>query len=124
MHVEHDLATCFEVAKSLHASGRGLSLFINGELVAAGGVVPLWEGVAEGWILACEPFKSNKKMVYKLIKKYMVDAVAAYSRIQIVVRKDNMTTIRFAEALGFVNEGLMRKYDVQGNDYYRMARVR
>jgi hypothetical protein len=30
---------------------------------------------------------------------------------------------RFAEWLGFENEGIMRKYGVDGGDYYRMARV-
>jgi hypothetical protein len=36
---------------------------------------------------------------------------------------DDDRAYRFAEWLGFENEGIMRKYGVDGGDYYRMARV-
>jgi RimJ/RimL family protein N-acetyltransferase len=41
----------------------------------------------------------------------------------LVVHVDDDRAYRFAEWLGFENEGIMRKYGVDGGDYYRMARV-
>jgi RimJ/RimL family protein N-acetyltransferase len=46
-----------------------------------------------------------------------------YQRIQASIAVTDKTAKRFAEWLGFQNEGVMKKYGPDGTDYYRYARV-
>ena len=46
-----------------------------------------------------------------------------YHRIQAIVLKDYKAGIRFAELFGFKNEGLMKSYSVDKEDFYRYARI-
>ena len=44
-------------------------------------------------------------------------------RLQTAVKSNFKTGLRFAEFLGFKNEGLMKAYGPDKTDYYRMARI-
>ena len=44
-------------------------------------------------------------------------------RIQASVHTTDEQSIKFAEWMGFENEGLMKKFGPDGADYYRFARV-
>ena len=46
-----------------------------------------------------------------------------YQRIQASISVKDAKAKRFAEWLGFENEGIMKKYGPDGSDYYRYARV-
>ena len=97
----------------------------DGKIVGCGGFTPLWEGVAEIWMyLQPDAFK-RKKVALKLMKHILNDIIKQkrYHRIQAIVLKDYKAGIRFAEFFGFKNEGLMKSYSVDKEDFYRYARV-
>ena len=97
----------------------------DGKIVGCGGFTPLWEGVAEIWMyLQPDAFK-RKKVALKLMKHILNDIIKQkkYHRIQAIVLKDYKAGIRFAEFFGFKNEGLMKSYSVNKEDFYRYARI-
>jgi RimJ/RimL family protein N-acetyltransferase len=63
--------------------------------------------------------------VVKAIRARFDDIIEANNihRVQAACRADWPEAVRFAEFLGFENEGLMRSYGVDGRDYFRYARV-
>ena len=70
----------------------------------------------------------NKNKVYfaKSVKKGLEDLIEKLDiiRLQTAIKENFPTGFRFAEWLGMENEGLMKKYDIYGNNCYRYARVK
>ena len=91
----------------------------------AGGIFPLWEGTAEGWVLATKEINNYPITISKVIKQRtdMMIKNNFIRRLQTSVKADCDTAIRFAEWLGLKQEGLMKAYGPDGEDFYRYARV-
>jgi len=112
-------------AKILEEVSISWSGFHNGKILGCGGFTPLWPGVAEIWLyLNPESFK-KKKTALRLMRHILNDIIQRekYHRIQAVVLKEYDTGIRFAEFFGFENEGLMRSYTTDKEDFYRYSRL-
>ena len=106
-------------------AGLSFTLLCNSECVCSGGIVPLWSGVAEGWVISSKRIYENRIKASRLIKK-RTDLLCAANkiwRLQTAVKSNFKTGLRFAEFLGFKNEGLMKAYGPDKTDYYRMARI-
>ena len=106
-------------------AGLSFTLLCNSECVCSGGIVPLWSGVAEGWVISSKRIYENRIKASRLIRK-RTDLLCAANRIwrlQTSVKANFKMGIRFAEFLGFEIEGLMRGYGPDKSDYYRMAKV-
>ena len=98
---------------------------VNNKPIAAGGVFPLWDGVAEGWVLATKDIHKYPLTFAKIIKhrtEYMLKN-NNIKRLQTSVKADCDVAIRFAKWLGLKQEGLMKHYGPDGSDYYRYARI-
>jgi hypothetical protein len=97
----------------------------NGQPVACGGILPLWNGVGEGWVVTSPmvekyPILFTKtiwRATYRLIESMDLD------RVQTVIDAEHTVSQKWAERMGFKNEGLMRKY-LGGRDFYRYALVK
>ena len=106
-------------------AGLAFTLLDNNVPVCSGGIVPLWTGVAEGWVISSKRIFKNRIKASRLIKK-RTDLLCAANkiwRLQTAVKSNFKTGLRFAEFLGFKNEGLMKAYGPDKTDYYRMARI-
>lgn len=106
---------------------HSFSVFADDKLVAVGGFVILWRGVAEVWVAI-----SNKDWAKKNLRKVIaaftmtmndVSLSAGLRRLQCTVRADSPASIRFVEGLGFESEGLLVGYGVDGADHVMFARV-
>lgn len=104
--------------------GRGLALVDKGEVYAATGLAPLWEGVAEAWFLPTRELKSKKIQAIRLVKRELDAAIERLklTRVQAVVRSDFADAHKLARFLGFESEGIMKKYGPDGLDYERYAK--
>ena len=105
--------------------GMSFTGLLNNKPIAAGGICYLWDGVAEGWVLASKDIFKFPIFCAKTIKR-RTDLLAKNNnlkRIQTAVKKDSATAIRFAEWLGFKREGLMKQYGPDGTDHYLYAKV-
>ena len=76
-------------------------------LSAVAALYPLWNGVAEGWVISSKRIFKNRIKSARLIKKRTDILCAANKiwRLQTSVKANFKTGIRFAEFLGFKNEG-------------------
>ena len=105
--------------------GLSFTLLHNNNPVCSGGIVPLWNGVAEGWVISSKRIYKERIRASRLIRKRTDILCAANKiwRLQTAVKSNFKTGLRFAEFLGFKNEGLMKAYGPDKTDYYRMARI-
>lgn len=105
--------------------GMSFTGVVNNKPIAAGGIFPLWDNVAEGWVLATNEIHRYPITLAKVIKQRteMMCLNNKIKRLQTSVKADSKLAIRFAEWLGLKQEGLMKKYGPDGSDYYRYARL-
>ena len=105
--------------------GMSFTGMLNNKPIAAGGVFPLWDGVAEGWVLATEEINKYPITFSKVIKLRcdMLLKNNSIKRFQTSVKADCDVAIRFAKFLGLIEEGLMKNYVPDGADFYRFARI-
>ena len=106
-------------------AGLSFTLLHNNNAVCSGGIYPLWDGVAEGWVISSKRIYKERIRASRLIRK-RTDLLCAANkiwRLQTAVKANFKTGIRFAEFLGFKNEGLMQAYGPDKSNYLRMARI-
>ena len=104
---------------------NGYSLFDQDEVIGIGGIHNIWSHVGEAWLLLGEYAMAKPTSVARHTA-YMFDYLQEefeYKRIQASIAVTDKKARRFAEWLGFQNEGVMKKYGPDGTDYYRYARV-
>lgn len=105
--------------------GMSFTLLVDDNPILAGGIVPLWNGVAEGWVMASKEVNDYKIKSASAVKKRL-DLLCNNNniyRLQTAVKEEFTTGVRFAEWLGLKNEGLMTMYGPDQTNYYRMAKI-
>jgi hypothetical protein len=121
-------AKAIPIDKMLEAQARlGLAVtaMVHNKPVAMFGIVYIWSGVGEMWSIISDDARRYPKQLTIVAKEFSDIAVQslALRRLQITVRSDEPRSLRWAEFLGFENEGLLRKYSPDGVDTYILARV-
>ena len=93
-------------------------------IIAAGGMVEIWDQVYEGWVMATANIEKHKIVIPKHIKKIFDEVMPRYNvqRLQTSVEENYAVGHRFAQWLGLKQEGLMKKY-INGQNHYRYARI-
>ena len=129
-HVQHiklmfDLSEDGRKALVEHKDIRGYTLFEEDVVLGIGGVHNIWNGVGEAWLLlGKEAFARPKTVARHTVNMFdHMQEEYNYQRIQASIAVTDAKAKRFAEWLGFQNEGIMRKYGPDGSDYFRYARV-
>ena len=105
--------------------GLSFTLMIDDTPIVSGGIYPLWQGTAEGWVLSSKRIFNYKIKAASLIKRRL-DVLCINNniwRLQTAVKADFKLGVRFAEWLGLQQEGLMKQYGPDKTDYYRMAKI-
>ena len=96
----------------------------RGKVVAAFGIKPIWNGLAEMWMIPGTDIGRHTISIVRGAKVLTDSAIRDYDlkRLQIAVRVENDTAFRFAKSLGFGVESIMKRFGPEGADYYMMAR--
>ena len=105
--------------------GLSFTLWADNNIVLCGGITPMWDGVAEGWVIASKRIYDHKIKSVSSIKRRL-DLLCTNNniwRVQTSVKEDFKVGVRFAEWLGLKKEGLMLKYGPDKTNYYRMAKI-
>ena len=105
--------------------GMSFTGLVNDKPIAAGGVYHLWDGVAEGWVLATKEIYKYPIFCAKHIKRRTEIIIKANNikRLQTSVKADCDVAVRFAKWMGLKEEGLMKSYGPDGSDFIRFAKV-
>ena len=105
--------------------GNAYTLFIDNKPIVAGGIIVIWKGVAEGWVMANQNIYDVKLLACKEIKNRtdLLCEKNKIKRLQTSVKASFTTGVRFAGWLGLKKEGLMKNYGPDGSDYLRMAKI-
>ena len=98
--------------------------FYEDKPIAAAGVIPIWGGVGQGWVIVDEHAPEKFSLV-RAMRRGMRDIVAnaPFHRVQADVRKAFPQGQKFLRMLGFTYEGPLDAYSVDGKDYERFAFV-
>ena len=112
-------------AKKLEENNLDYTCIINNEPIASAGMKIMWDGVAEGWVLATSKVWNHPIVIARAIKKNFARLAKENNikRVQTAVRADFKIGLKFASWLGLEEEGLMKKYGFDGSDHYRYARI-
>lgn len=102
--------------------GVGWAIVEDNVVFACGGIVEKWPGSGQSWAIFSDAVLQRFRPVHRLVTGVLRDA--PWTRIEMDVDAEHVAGIAWAERLGFVNEGLRRKYTVDGRDVYLFARVR
>lgn len=104
---------------------NNFTMFYNDQVKFCGGVVDIWNGMGEMWMILNKDLDGCKFEIIRTIR-YEVDNLfdTQYHRLQATIDCANDAAIRFVEWLGFKREGVLRKYSHDRKDYYMYARVK
>jgi hypothetical protein len=86
----------------------------------------VWPGVGEAWLLSSPSVSDHALSVVRSSRMIFADIfkTEAFSRVHISVDSANDSAFKFAKALGFEVEGIMRQFGPDGSNYYMMARIK
>ncbi len=106
--------------------GGAVTAFLNMEPIAIFGFVSIWKGVAETWLVPDEKVRKIPVTLTRVGDKVMDIAMISMGlhRIQLTVRTTDKRAEKWAYAIGFKCDGVLRKYGVDGIDYLMMSRVK
>ncbi len=98
---------------------------VDGEIVACGGLVQCWPGMAEAWIAITPLAKQHVSFLYRHVLAFLRVAADTYKlrRIQAVVHEDFEAARRFACKLGFKVDAFLEKYGPNGEMFVLVSQV-
>ena len=112
-------------AMNLEQENLAFTGMIDGKPIFAAGMKTIWNGVAEGWVLATKDTLDHPLLVARAIKKGFAKTAKEnnINRVQSAIRADYTIGLKFAKWLGLEEEGLMKKFGFDGSDQYMYARL-
>ena len=120
-----DLDATYEESRICDYSkkGQAFTYISDGKPIFACGIVQLWDGVAEAWVLGSRNIFDIKILAAKTIKELQDDTCKKHKirRLQTSVKANFDRGLRFATWCGFEIEGLKKKYGPDGSDYYQLG---
>ena len=115
-----------DIDRDLEAFKKGLSFsYYDGEqIVCLFGIVKINEQTCEVFTVFDECARKYTRQIYEYAHRFLEFLEKQFIRIQAVVRSDWEMSRRWVEKLGFVCEGVLRKFGPDGTDYCMYARVK
>jgi hypothetical protein len=106
--------------------GNGFAVCVDGKPMTCFGVVPLWKGVGEIWMIPDKFMLSKfKTKFHKGAFKFMLTTAKQLKlhRIQCTVKSNNTRAIKWIESMKFLKEGIVKQYGPDKEDYIMYARL-
>ena len=96
------------------------------EPIACAGVLVMWEGLGEFWMIPSRYVPKYPKTVWKEAKDFVNGSIAKFNlhRVQATVREADETATRWIERLGFQKEGVLRCFGANGENHVMYSRVK
>lgn len=100
------------------------SALLNGEIACCWGINTVFPHVGEGWLLTSYLVERNPISLTRSAARYISQTAIKMKlhRLQFVVDDSNLLAKRWAEALKFEREGLLKQYGPDKSDHIMYAR--
>jgi len=95
----------------LHQPGWSYTLIHQGHIQCTAGIMPMWEGVGEAWMIASSRIHNNERQFIRYAKSGVMQRLIndhELWRVQAVCKVGWSEALRFARMMGFAEEGVMR----------------
>lgn len=114
------------LGKKYEIVGPAYTCIDRKKILFCAGIIILWRGVGESWSLCDVEVKNYPREVLFYQKECLFKEIEANKlhRIQAHCLTTWRSGYRFLERLGFEREGLVRKYDSEGRDYYLYSLIK
>lgn len=106
----------------LSEKGLAWTLEDDGEVLACGGLVPVWNGRFNAWLIVSKNAGRRMTTFYRSIESIMGDL--EYRRIEAFVDVGFDAGIRLVKMLGFELESYKRAYRPDGADMLEFVRIK
>jgi hypothetical protein len=109
---------------ALERSSISFTAVDYGKPLAIAGIIPLWKGVAESYMIPSALFPNHKIQCIKYIKlnQEFLRRELKLHRLQTTVPSDFSAAIRWLEWLGYERESTLRQWGPDQKDHYRYVR--
>jgi RimJ/RimL family protein N-acetyltransferase len=113
-----------ELSAAWERQGPAYTVIIDGELVFCGGFILMGWNRAEAWTLMSDLFYKYPKACFKICRDYTNKVINEYGlkRVQAIIDVDFEAGVRFAERLGYEEEGRLKAYGPDGEDMLMFGR--
>ena len=103
----------------------GMTGLRDGRIIFCAGVIPQWEGRAIAWALLGDSVnRYDMVWIHRQCQWILETQVKnGYHRIEAHIHEPFAAAHRWIRMLGFISEGLMRRYDPLGRDMRLYARI-
>jgi hypothetical protein len=104
--------------------GPAATLWHDGKIIMCGGIAcGAWKGLGDIWLIPSGFVNQCPLGVFKTAKRYIDDVIETLDlhRVQATIAESE---VKWIEKLGFVREGVMRKFSRNKEDRYLYARVK
>jgi hypothetical protein len=108
------------------AQGMAYTGIIGDRILACGGVIMLWRGVAELWLVTTGQVPEFPLAFHRAILKILalLERSMGLWRMQVAIHGEHLVSQYWVQRLGFKEEGPMPGYAPDGSTYVRFARVK
>lgn len=106
-------------------TGTAYTLRVDGQVVAVAGLIMHWRHVGELWAVTSSLVTKYPVAFHRAIKLGLEELIETHKlhRVECTVLIGHKVSVKWLNRLGFEIEGIKRKYDPNGNDYFMMARI-
>jgi hypothetical protein len=110
-----------EYGVAMQQGGPCFSAFVGTDVIACAGVLHLWNGRAQVWSLLSDRMPEFAKPIHKAVKDFLTGF--RVRRLECTVDPQSERAIRWAEHLGFRQEGFLSRFTPNGDDQLMMVRI-
>ena len=116
-----DMLSDPKYSRSLQQAGPAFSAMVDGEIIAALGIIPQWQNRAIAWGLIGANANRHLLGVHRAVDRFL--KLTEYRRIETSVATNFAEGHRWAQMLGFKREGTMTAFTPDGRDCDLYARI-
>jgi len=98
----------------------------DGEIIAFAGCIVHWKGVADAYLIGSNKIEENKISVARAVLNglKLIEDNFKLHRLQVTVREDYKVSRNWVEWMGFKQEGVLKNFSPEGDNYVMYARTR
>ena len=114
-----------QVVPGMAFTGLAKTRGLNSEILGVAGLSPLWNGVAQAWVVVGLGVKKHRFFLHRNVLKYLDILAKTHSlrRIQATVPCFSDGNLSWIESLGFELESKLKGFGPDGKDHFMYRKM-